>query len=482
MTGPLWSFAALVEAVGGRTHGPEPAAVTGISIDSRTLTPGDAFFAIAGDKFDGHRFVSSAMGKGAATAIVAEDRFAGLGRVTGSLVLVKDVLEALRLLGRAARARTSARIVAVTGSTGKTSTKDMLMAALGGPRVAHGAPASFNNHWGVPLTLARMPADAPFAVFEIGMNHAGEIAPLSRMVQPHVAIVTNVEPVHLAHFASVDEIAAAKAEIFAGLPVDGIAILNRDNARFDLLAQLAVDQGVKQIVSFGAHPEAHARLEDVVLETEGSTVSASILGHELTYSLSLPGRHMVENSLAVLAAAILLGREPNAAAEALATHRAGKGRGEQTRLKLRVGEALLIDESYNANPASMRAALALLGQTAPAIGGKRLAVLGDMLELGSDEAALHAGLAEALIDAAVDQAYLAGPRMRALWEALPHDRRGVYAESAQSLESVLAEELGPGDVVMIKGSNATGMGSLVDALKRRFAREGADLPGGQGAA
>ncbi|MCC6735598.1 MAG: UDP-N-acetylmuramoylalanyl-D-glutamyl-2,6-diaminopimelate--D-alanyl-D-alanine ligase [Bauldia sp.] len=469
MSGSLWTFAEIVAATRGRPVGPEPRSVDGIAIDSRTLQPGDAFFAIRGDRFDGHAFVGSALAHGAATAIVSTSRLAALGRVTGSMIVVDDVMEALRGLARAARMRTRAKIVAVTGSVGKTSTKDMLLQALGGIQPTHGAPASFNNHWGVPLTLARMPAESGYGVFEIGMNHAGEIAPLVSLVRPHAAIITTVEAVHLEAFGSVEEIAFAKAEILTGLDPAGTAILNRDNAYFDVLSRVAVELGIKHIVGFGVDRDAGARLDDVVLDADGSTVSATILGREITYVIGAPGRHLVQNSLAVLAAAAAIGADTEAVAAGLASFHAGKGRGERSAIEIGGGNAVIIDESYNANPASMRAALALLAQTAPGPGGRRIAVLGDMLELGTEELALHAGLAEPVVDAGADAVFLAGPRMKALWEALPADRRGVYAGSAAELESALAEALAPEDVIMVKGSNGSRMGPLVESLKRRFA-------------
>ncbi len=469
MTSALWTFGDLVAATRGRPVGTDPKSVDGIAIDSRTLLPGDAFFAVRGDRFDGHTFVSSALAHGAATAIVSTARLPALGRVTGSMIVVDDVMEALRGLARAARVRSRAKIVAVTGSVGKTSTKDMLLQTLGGVLPTHGAPASFNNHWGVPLTLARMPADAGFGVFEIGMNHAGEIAPLVGLVRPHAAIVTTVEPVHLESFASVEEIAYAKAEILTGLDPGGTAILNRDNGYFDLLHRVATELGIRHIVGFGEHPEAEARLDELVLDVDGSTVSATILGRGITYSLGAPGRHLVQNSLAVLAAAAATGADLEVVAAGLAGFRAGKGRGEQSVIDVGDGTATIIDESYNANPASMRAALGLLAQSSPGQGGRRIAVLGDMLELGTQELVLHAGLVEPVVEAGVDAVFLAGTRMKALWEALPPDRRGVYAGSAAELESALAEVIVPGDVIMVKGSNGSRMGPLVESLKRRFA-------------
>ena len=470
MSAPPFTFAELLATTGGRAVGPAPEAILGISIDSRTVAPGDAFFAIRGDRFDGHDFVGMALAAGAATAVVAEDKLAGIGPVTGSLVVVPDVLEALAALGRAARAQSGARIAAVTGSVGKTGTKEMLALALAGDGPVHYSPASFNNHWGVPLTLARMPASAKFAVFEIGMNHAGEIRPLARMVAPHVAIVTTVEPVHLEFFADVADIARAKAEIFEGVVPGGAAVINRDNPHFDLLARLAREAGV----------EAEARAEVIKLKPDCSCVAASILGERVTYKLGAPGRHLVQNSLAVLAAVSLLGGDLARAVLALGRMKPPKGRGARQRLALARGTAILIDESYNANPASMRAAIALLGQAEPGPHGRRIAVLGDMRELGGQAPALHAGLAEALRAAHVDSVFAAGPLMRSLFEALPEAMRGAYAGTAADIESALAESLRPGDVVMVKGSNASRMGPLVEALKLRFAPAGAEAEDRQG--
>jgi UDP-N-acetylmuramoyl-tripeptide--D-alanyl-D-alanine ligase len=480
MSAPLWTFADFLAGTGGRPVGAVPEAITGISIDSRTIREGEAFFAIRGDAHDGHDFVGKALAAGAGTAVVARAHLSALGKVRGALVVVDDVLAALAGLGRAARARSSARIAAVTGSVGKTSTKEMLAAALAGEGPVHYSPASFNNHWGVPLTLARMPADARFAVFEIGMNHAGEITPLTRMVRPHVAIVTGVEPVHLEFFKDVTEIARAKAEIFLGVEPNGAAIINHDNPHYGLLADAARAAGVATIVGFGEDAAAEARLEVVKLKPECSCVSASILGEEVSYKLGAPGRHMVQNSLAVLAAVSLLGADLAKAALALATMAPPKGRGARFSLSVRGGAATLIDESYNANPASMRAAIALLGQTAPAGQGRRIAVLGDMRELGPEGPALHAGLAAALAEAKVDRVYAAGPLMRHLFEALPAARRGMHAETAAELLPALYETLGIGDVIMVKGSNASRMGPLAEAIRARFEPRRAPAEGRQG--
>jgi UDP-N-acetylmuramoyl-tripeptide--D-alanyl-D-alanine ligase len=469
MSAPLWTYSEFLTAMKGRPLGVKPDAITGISIDSRTVEQGEAFFAIKGDRFDGHDFTTLALARGAATAVVAEGRLSGFGKISGSLTIVDDVLAALGRLGTASRARSSARIAAITGSVGKTGTKEMLAKALEPEGAVHYSLASFNNHWGVPLTLARMPRTARFGVFEIGMNHAGEIEPLAKMVRPQVAIVTTVEPVHLEYFKSVKEIARAKAEIFLGVEKGGAAIINRDNPHYTLLAKLARDAGVERIVGFGEHAKADARLEVVKLKPECSCVSARILGEEISYKLGAPGRHLVQNSLAVLAAVSLLGGDLARGALALAGMAASKGRGARHVLKLVGGRATLIDESYNANPASMGAAIALLGQALPAARGRRIAVLGEMRELGSQSPALHAALAQPLVEAKVDKVFLAGPLMRALWEALPKGQRGGYAESAAELEPLFFDAVEAGDVIMVKGSNASRMGPLVEALKARFA-------------
>ncbi len=469
MSRPLWTWDAFLGATGGRPLGRLPEAIAGISIDSRTIRPGEAFFAIHGDRHDGHDYVSIALAAGAATAVVSEDRLAGLGRITGSLTIVDDVLAALTGVGVAARLRSTARIAAITGSVGKTTTKEMLAAALAAEGAVHSSPASFNNHWGVPLTLARMPREAAYGVFEIGMNHAGEIEPLTHMVRPHVAIVTAVEPVHLEYFKSVEDIARAKAEIFSGVEPGGAAIINRDNPHYDLLAELAREAGVERVVGYGAHEDAEVRLDAVNLKENVSCIAATVLGEQVAYKLGAPGRHLVQNSLAVLAAVSLLGGDLARAALALAGLVAGKGRGQRQELRVPGGTAVLIDESYNANPASMSAAIALLGQTEPGRNGRRIAILGDMLELGRGAEAMHAGLAAPLAEADVDAVFLVGPLMRALWDALPVRLHGGYTERAADMESLVVDAIAPGDVIMVKGSNASRMGPLVETIKARFA-------------
>jgi UDP-N-acetylmuramoyl-tripeptide--D-alanyl-D-alanine ligase len=469
VTAPLWTTAEFLTALRARLVGQAPPAIAGISIDSRTIAPGDAFFAIRGDRFDGHDFVAAAFAGGAATAVVAESRAAELDAARGPLAVVPDVLAALNALAAAARTRTGAKLAAITGSVGKTSTKQMLAAALAGEGAVHASPASFNNQWGVPLTLARLPEGARFGVLEIGMNHAGEIAPLTRLARPDVAIVTAVEPVHLEFFASVEDIARAKAEIFQGVPGDGAALINRDNPHYALLARLAREAGIGRVLGFGEHRAAEVRLVRLAPYDRGSAVAARVLGTDVAYKVAAPGRHMVQNSLAVMGAVALMGGDLARAGLALAEFAPGKGRGERVALAVGGGTVTLIDESYNANPASMRAAIDLLGAASPSGRGRRIAVLGDMRELGDTAPDLHAALRQPLEGAMVDRVFLAGPLMGALWDTLPTHLKGGYGESAGEIEDAVLAAVAPGDVVMVKGSNASRMGLLVEALKKRFA-------------
>jgi UDP-N-acetylmuramoyl-tripeptide--D-alanyl-D-alanine ligase len=468
----LWSVEAMAAAMRAAAQGALPSSVNGISIDSRTLTAGDAFFAIAGDSRDGHDFVEAALKNGAGLAVVAASKRAAFA-ADARLLVVEDVLEGLRDLARAARDRMQGKVIAVTGSVGKTSTKEALSLVLSRAGLTHASAASYNNHWGVPLSLARCPAQARFAVFELGMNHAGEIGPLSRLVRPDIAIITTVAPVHLQYFKSVDEIADAKAEIFEGLQAGGIAILNRDNAQFNRLADRALDARVGRVITFGEDPECDARLVRCALHPEYSAVQANILGDEVTYKLGAPGRHLAMNSLAVLAAAKLAGADPALSALALADLQPAQGRGTRILLSVPGGTALLIDESYNANPVSMRAAIALLGQAQPGPRGRRIAVLGDMLELGTQSALLHRELAEAITAHGVDLVFCSGPEMRNLWDALPSARRGSYANDSGALEPQVLEAVTSGDAVMVKGSFGSKMAPIVKALQRKFARRDA---------
>jgi UDP-N-acetylmuramoyl-tripeptide--D-alanyl-D-alanine ligase len=463
----LWRTADLVAAIGGVTSDPLPQDITGISIDSRSVKPGEAFFAIAGDRLDGHAYAGKALAAGAGLAVVETGYRPEPDDDGTRLVRVADTLRALEELGRAARARSTARIVAVTGSVGKTGTKEMLRTVFADFGATHAPIGSFNNHWGVPLTLARMAQSTEFGVFEIGMNHAGEIRPLAKMVRPDVAIVTNVEAAHLEFFDSEMAIAEAKAEIFEGLEPGGTAVINRDNRWFDLLCRRAAESQAR-ILSFGAHEEADIRLIHAEHDEDGSRIEVVVEGETLHYAFGVPGRHLVMNSLAVLAAAHALGLDLGRACKAFAGVLALKGRGERIVLQLGEGQASLIDESYNANPASMRAALAVLAQVKPRGSGRRIAVLGDMLELGAETDRLHAELAEPLLGAGADLVFLAGPVMKSLWQVLPERCRGAYAEQASGLEAILPGVIGPGDVVMVKASAGTRLGPVADALVRQF--------------
>lgn len=471
---PLWTLDALTAATGGRVRGKPLPAIIGVSIDSRTLAKGEAFFAIKGDRTDGHDYVAKAAAAGASASVVSEAR-AGEMPKDAALVVVPDALEALRALARTARARSTAKIVAVTGSVGKTSSKEMLRLALSQSGETHASAASYNNHWGVPLSLARLPQSARYGVFELGMNHAGELTPLSALVRPHVALITTIELVHIEYFKNIEAIADAKAEIFSGAEKGGAAVLNRDNAQYARLAAAARAAGVTDIVGFGADEKAEARLLDAALAPDHSAVRASILGDDIRYRIGTPGRHVVENSLGVLACVKLMGADLALAAKSLVGLRQPKGRGRHIRLGLGSGEAVLIDESYNANPASMRAAIEVLGRAPVGSSGRRIAVLGDMLELGAEAQALHRNLAAVIEAAKVDLVFCAGPLMRALWEALPPARRGGYAESAARIEAEVLAALRPGDAVMIKGSNASRMHTIAASLSGKFsAREAAE--------
>jgi UDP-N-acetylmuramoyl-tripeptide--D-alanyl-D-alanine ligase len=472
MSTPLWTSSDMAAAMRATVNGALPQAITGLSIDSRTISPGEAYFAIKGDVHDGHDFVEAALKAGAALAVVEtaqRDKFAA----DAPLLVVDDVLAGLVELAHASRARLSAQIVAITGSVGKTSTKEALRRVLAAQGETHASVASFNNHWGVPLSLARCPALVRFAIFEIGMNHAGEIEPLVRLVRPHVAVITTVEPVHLEFFSSVEAIADAKAEIFTGLEPGGAVLLNRDNPQFARLQKSAKKLGISHIVSFGADRKSDARLIDLSLHPACSAVHADILGHELTYKLGMPGRHMAMNSLAVLAAASLAGADLALAGLALSQAQPAAGRGIRQSLEVGSGEATLIDESYNANPASMAAALNVLGAAAVGPQGRRIAVLGDMLELGPTAAQLHRDLIEAIRANHIDLVYCCGPLMRNLWDALSSGRRGGYAGSAAALESQVVAAIRAGDAIMVKGSLGTKMKPIVNALEKRFPGKGA---------
>ena len=468
----LWSGVELSAALGAAPSKPPSVAVSGVSIDSRTLQAGDLFFAIKGDAHDGHDHVARAFEADAAAAVVSRERAPELAAF-GPVFAVADTLKAMEAVGLAARRRSKAKIVAVTGSVGKTTAKEMLRAMLAACGETHASAASYNNHWGVPLTLARMPARARFGVFEMGMNHAGEITPLARMAQPHAAFVTTIAPVHIEYLGSIEAIADAKAEIFLGLEPHGTVVLNRDAPQFERLAKAAASRGAR-ILSFGHGADCDARLLEVGAIEGGSRVKARVLGRAVTFELGAPGLHMAENALGALLAAEALGADLGACAAALRGFSPQKGRGERFSVATPDGPATIIDESYNANPASMRAALALLAAAKPGPEGRRIAVIGDMLELGPKAAALHAELAADLTTNKVDLLFGAGPLTRALYDAAPPSMRAAWTERSSDLTDEVARTLRGGDIAMVKGSNGSRMGPLVAALRDHFAHR----PGG----
>lgn len=464
----LWTAQEAARATGGKIAGDWQA--TGVSIDTRTLEPGDLFVALTGEARDGHIFVADAIAKGAVAALVSR---AIEGVPAEKLLIVADTLDGLNALARAARARTQARVAAVTGSVGKTSSKEALKAILSPQGRTHASVASYNNLWGVPLTLARMPADTKFAIIEIGMNHADEIRPLTKLARPHAAMITTVEAVHIEHFSGIEGIADAKAEIFEGLEPGGAAVINHDNSQYGRVRETAQRLGVARILSFGCDPSCDAALVSYESGDAGSAVKARLSGEAISYTVGAPGRHMVQNSLGILLVVSALGADLAKAAAAFAQVGAAKGRGSRSRIAIGSGTFELIDESYNANPASMAAALALLGEAKPGPSGRRIAVLGDMLELGPGGPAMHAGLIGPVTKAECDLVFCSGKLMAHLWAEIPAARRGAHTESSAILLPLVDAAIRAGDVVMVKGSFGSRMGLIVEALKSRQAVEGA---------
>lgn len=460
MTDPLWKGEALPGATGGHVAGSSaaPPDVVSVTFDTREIAGGDLFVALQGAR-DGHDFVSEAFAQGAAVALVSRE-VAG----AGPQILVDDTLAALNRLGAAARDRSSAKRAAITGSVGKTSVTQAVLAGLKRAGRAHGAVKSFNNHIGVPTTLARMPEDTERAVFEIGMNHAGEIEPLSRLVQPHVATVTTVGPVHVENFPDGEAgVAKAKAEIFAGLTLGGTAVLPLESRWHENLAKAALDAGAGRVVTFGEREGADARLVRFGFGAQGAVVTARVHGREIELPIRQTGAHWGPNSLAVLLTLEAMDVPLETAAAALAEFDPLAGRGAEAVLALPQGEVRLVDESYNANPLSMAAALKSLGRRETS--GRKVVVLTDMLELGREATSYHAAVAEQAADAGVDLVFCAGPHMHALWERLPRERRGGYAQEAGGLVEPLLASLRDGDVVMVKGSNGSRAGAVAQALR-----------------
>ncbi len=449
----LWTASDIAAATGGTASGKFNC--FGVAFDSREVGGGDLFIALTGESTDGHKFIDDAFALGAAGALVSQP-------VAQPHVLVKNTTVALDALGKAARARTNAKIAGVTGSVGKTGTKEALAAALAranrGP--THKSVKSYNNHTGVPLSLARMPADTFYGLFEMGMNHAGELATLTQLVRPHVALVTAIAPAHIEHFDNIEGIADAKGEIFQGLEPGGTAVIPFDSPYRDRLIGHAKPYAAN-ILTFGRGEGADVRVVDEVPTRDGTMLNIVLPGADLSFTLSQPGEHWVSNSLAVLAAVKALGGDLAAAGLALSDMAGIAGRGAQYKIKLAEGEVLLIDESYNANPTSMTATLAVLGAT-PAT--RRIAVLGAMRELGSESEALHAGLADAVLAANVDYALLVGSGIEPLAKALEGKLNFAHWATADAARGSLQKILAPGDVILIKGSNAIGLGQIVTAL------------------
>ena len=460
----LFTVGEIIAATGGRAEGLTGDSICSLSIDSREIAPEGLFVAIKGDRFDGHDFVPQALANGAVAALVSQEKADGLG---DRLIVVPDALDGLGDLARAGRARSTAKIAAVTGSVGKTTTKEAIRAVLARSGPTHASIKSFNNQWGVPLMLARMPAETQFGVFEIGMNHAGEITPLVKLVRPHVAVITNVAAAHLEFFASVSEIAVAKAEIFLGLEPGGTAVLNADHPHLDVLLDRARAAMVGRIITYGFAPDADWRIEAMEMDEDATVARLRHDDETIAMTLGVKGRHMVANAVAALIVGELFGANRDESLKALQAFGAPEGRG----LALRLGDAgrplLLIDESYNANSASMVAALDVFAtQRAP--NGKKVLVLGDMLELGPQGPALHRALKQSVIEAGADMVFLVGQNMAALGETLGSDAVAGSAQSTDDIVQIVLDSLDYGDAIMVKGSNGVRLSALVKAIRNRF--------------
>ena len=464
----LWTASEVAKATGGIVQGDWT--VGGVSIDTRTIEAGDLFVALKAAR-DGHDFVAQALEKGAAAALVSRIPEGLPG--DAPLLIVEDVLKGLENLGRASRARMGGKVVAVTGSVGKTSTKEMLRTVLGGQGRVHASVASYNNHWGVPLTLARMPQDTEFAVIEIGMKHPGEIAPLAAMARPHVAVVTTVAPAHLEAFENVEGIAREKASIFTGLEENGTAIFNADLAVSPILQDIATEHA-KTLVAFGEN-DANFRLADVNVTDSATVGTGTAHGNPLFYKVAVPGRHYAMNGLAVLAVADALALDPAIAITDLGRWEPGAGRGLRDIIQLdpadnrRIIE--LIDDAYNANPASVRASLEVLsvaelsGETTVQ-SARRIAYLGDMKELGPREKDLHREIADLASVEKIDRIHCIGPLMKELYEALPVEKRGRWTETSEEMAKGVVRDLHAGDIVAAKGSLSMGVARVVDAIRK----------------
>ncbi len=465
----LWTASTAKAATGGT--GPDGWEAAGVAIDSRQVQAGDLFVALAGPNHDGHDHVAAALKAGAAAAMVS--RMPDGVSADAPLLLVDDTQASLDALARAARARFQGKVIALTGSVGKTGTKEMLRLVLSAQGKTSATLGNLNNHIGAPLTLARLPADADYAVLELGMNHPGEIRPLAKLSMPDVALITRIAPAHTEFFASLADVAAAKAEIFEGLKPGGTAIINADDGFAGMLAAAAGQAGAGQVLRFGEAEDADVRLLDLNLQPGGSDIEVQLPDRWFVCHIGAPGRHWVMNSLGVLAAVASAGADPAKAADALAEVRAPAGRGATGTLTLPQGPITLIDESYNASPAAMRAAFSVLTAHQPAGSGRRVAVLGDMLELGENAPREHQELGKALADLPVDLVFAAGPEMPALVAALLPEQRAGYAADTVALAEQVVTALRGGDVVLVKGSLGIGMARILNALRAAAAGAGA---------
>jgi UDP-N-acetylmuramoyl-tripeptide--D-alanyl-D-alanine ligase len=455
----LWLAEEAAAATGGRLVGSDSWIAGGVSIDTRTLEPGDLFVALK-DVRDGHDFVEAAFAKGAAAALISDERALG----HGPALVVSDVLTALEALGAAARDRSAAKRVAITGSVGKTSVKEATLLCLAASARTHASVKSYNNHWGVPLTLARMPKEAAFGVFECGMNHRHEIEPLSRLVKPHVGLVTWIAPAHIENLGTLEAIAEEKGDLYQGLAAEGAALVPNEAPHADVL-MAAAGRWASRTVRFGRDAACEARLLSYEADGAGARAEADVLGRRIAYRVGAEGAHWALNSLAAMTAAHLAGGDLEAAAGALADLRPLDGRGATHVICTAFGTITVIDDAYNANPASMALALEGLKNRRPGPGGRRLAALGDMRELGPHSAQYHAAMAEPAQKGLVDLAFTAGPMMAHLAAALPASMQAAHAASSQELIAPLTEVLRDGDIVLIKGSNGSQMARVVEALK-----------------
>jgi UDP-N-acetylmuramoyl-tripeptide--D-alanyl-D-alanine ligase len=438
---------------------------TGVSIDTRTLKPGDLYIAIKGDTHDGHAFVAQAIEKGAVAAIVDD---AVLPDVQVPQIIVPDTLKALAQLGAFARLRTKATIIAVTGSVGKTSTKELLRHVLSAEGKTFASPASYNNHWGVPLTLAMMPRDCAYGILEVGMNHRGEIAPLASLACPHIGIITAIADAHIGHMESRKAIAEEKSEIFSAATVPNLAIINQDIPEFDVIFDRVKGYGTSQIVGFGKSEKAKARLIDYQSDSTGlkGIVTAHVGGQTVTYTLPQPGEHVAMNSLIALALAEALGLDQGQMIRQLESLPAVKGRGERHFIPISGGEILLIDDAYNANLASMQAGLSVLAGVPVPPTGRRLAILGEMLELGNLAEDQHQKLMKEVLSHPIDLVFASGGPVveKVFKENIPTDKAGGYAPNVDELMPLVMNTLCPGDIVFVKGSKGSRVSKIVDAL------------------